>query len=230
MPQISTIIMAYTKKHRLGDLIVQHCELLPLMSRFGIPLGFGDKTIASVCEEYNVDANTFLAVANFMLSGDMTGSANVSVADMTMFLRNSHKYYLDYLLPKIRQKLIAAVEGADKQLADLMLKFYDNYVASVKQHLTFENDIVFTNVDKLLAGQPTDSSFSIESYSRRHEQIDGMLIELKNFIIKYYPSNGKTYEMNTVLYNILNCEADLHTHCEIEDAIYIPAVAKLEKK
>ena len=67
------------------------------MSRFGIALGFGDKTIAEVCAESRVDASTFLAVVNMLMNfgngAELAGE--VSVRSLTDYLHNSHGYFLD---------------------------------------------------------------------------------------------------------------------------------------
>ncbi len=49
------------------DLISDNYSLLQVMSRFGLSLGFGDKTVKEVCELNGVDCRTFLIVVNFML-------------------------------------------------------------------------------------------------------------------------------------------------------------------
>ena len=50
--------------------------------------------------------------------------------------------------------------------------------------------------------------------------------ELKNIIIKYYPSGG-TNELNGVLFDIFTCEQELASHNAVEDGIFIPAVERL---
>ena len=59
----------YTGDDRMCDLVSDRFAVLQVMSRFGIALGFGDKTIAEVCEEHRVDTATFLAVVNMLLGG-----------------------------------------------------------------------------------------------------------------------------------------------------------------
>ena len=51
------------------DLISDNYSLLQVMSRFGLSLGFGDKTVKEVCELNGVDCRTFLIVVNFMAEG-----------------------------------------------------------------------------------------------------------------------------------------------------------------
>ena len=54
--------------------------------------------------------------------------------------------------------------------------------------------------------------------------------ELKNIIIKYYTSTDSVDLLNNVLFDIFNCENDLHQHCEVEDELFVPAVQLLEAK
>ena len=56
----------YRATDKMSDLICDNYSLLMVMSRFGLSLGFGDKSVKDVCEAQHVDYRTFLAVANFI--------------------------------------------------------------------------------------------------------------------------------------------------------------------
>ena len=58
--------------------------------------------------------------------------------------------------------------------------------------------------------------------------MDKKLQELKNIIIKYYTSPTTPEQLNMVLFDIFECEADLRTHCHLEDDLFVPAVKILE--
>ena len=66
----------------------------------------------------------------------------------------------------------------------------------------------------------------MEIFRRHHDQVDAKLGELKNIIIKYYPS-GSTNELNGVLFDIFTCEQELASHNAVEDEILVPAVERL---
>ena len=51
----------------MSGLITSHYKMLFVMSRFGIPLGFGDKTIEEVCSENDIDVATFLVIVEILL-------------------------------------------------------------------------------------------------------------------------------------------------------------------
>ena len=98
----------YTGADRMCDLVCDKFPVLQVMSRFGIALGFGDRTISEVCTANEVDTATFLAVVNLLMN-QADGSIlaeEVSVRSLTDYLHNSHDYFLRFLLPSISLKLI----------------------------------------------------------------------------------------------------------------------------
>ena len=95
--------------------------------------------------------------------------------------------------------------------------------------MEYENEAVFIYVDGLLKGQLSDS-YDIATFASKHNQIDRKLTELKNIIIKYYPEKENNNLLNAVLFDIFNCEQDLASHCRVEDYMFVPAVAQMERK
>ena len=81
----------------------------------------------------------------------------------------------------------------------------------------------------LLQGEDT-GRYNIGVFVARHNQIETKLTELKNIIVKYYPSRANNNLLNTVLFDIYSCEKDLCSHCRVEDYMFVPLIAELEKK
>ena len=221
----------YIPNDKMADIICDNYSLLQVMSRFGLPLGFGDYTVEEVCHSHQVDCRTFLAVANFINKGHSRSSASIediSVESLMTYLKNAHHYFLDFQLPTIRRKLLEAIDcSMDNEVTFLILTFFDNYVKEVRNHMSYEDTHVFTYVDKLLKGEKSED-YDINMFVRHHDHIDEKLTELKNSIIKYYPDSRKSYVMNAVLFDIFNCEKDLASHNEVEDYLFVPAVLHLE--
>lgn len=224
----------YRETDKLSDLIIDNYSILMVMSRFGISLGFGDKNVKEVCLSHGVDYNTFLAVANFINEGqqvyDADNDSAVSLSALIDYLKNAHSYFLDFSLPTLRRKLIEALDfSSEDNVGMLILRFFDEYAREIRRHMDYENKAVFTYVEQLLSGHPSDK-YNIVSFSSKHNRIDAKLKELKNIIIKYYPEQGNNNLMNSVLFDIFNCEQDVLTHCQVEDCMFVPIVARLERK
>ena len=211
----------------MGDLIDDSYRILLVMSRFRIGLGFGDKTVDEVCRENGVDTATFLAVANMLMQEDPDPDVEgISVESLLGYLHTSHEYFLDFRLPGIRNKLAEVLGGAKDELTKAVLRYFDEYVAEVRKHMMYEEETVFPYVRSLLAGKkPKD--YKIDVFGSHHDQVEARLKEFKNILIKYYPVKS-TNEINSVLFDIFNCEYDLASHNAIEDRLFIPAVRLLE--
>ena len=199
--------LKYSGTDKMSDLICENYNLLLVMSRFGLSLGFGDQTVQQVCERQGVHTGTFLAVVNFM-DGECCVSEEfhdqISVEALMEYLKQAHSYFLDYNLPVIRRRLIDAIDCSQDDVAFLILKFYDEYVNEVRAHMGYENEVVFKYVNALLQGEDT-GRYNIGVFVARHNQIETKLTELKNIIVKYYPSRANNNLLNTVLFDIYSC-------------------------
>ena len=139
----------------MSDLICDNYSLLMVMSRFGLSLGFGDKSVKDVCEAQGGDCPTFLAVANFISEEQYSYSGNesdFSIPALMDYLKRAHTYFLDFNLPAIRRKLIEAIDCSHNAVAFAILRFFDEYVAEVHKHMDYEDQKVFPYVEGLLRG------------------------------------------------------------------------------
>lgn len=219
--------LSYNRNDRMRDIINDNSILLTVINRFSISLGFGDKTVAAVCEENDVDVDTFLAVVNLISGKDWSGF-RISLPSLIRYLRKSHRYILNYALPNIKKTLIEGIQQTNtSELAIFILKFYDSYVKEVRKHTEYEDNVVFSYVENLIAGDVKDR-FQIADFSSSHEHIAGTLDELKEIFIYQY--NQKENDLISIaLFNIIVCGNDLMSHCEIENKLLFPAVLRLEQ-
>ena len=213
----------------MREVINDKGKILFVMSRFGIPLGFGDKTVEEVCAAQEVDTATFLAVANFVCHNTIDNS-QIALASLIDYLRRAHTWFLEFNLPAIRRKIIEAIDCSGKdEVALLVLKFYDDYVSEVRAHMQHEEQTVFPYVDGLMKGA-LNRAYTIDQFTAKHNHIEDKLADLKNVIIRYYPQRNGGELLYSVLFDIINCEQDLDTHCSVEDEVFAPAVKQLEER
>lgn len=222
----------YYEHNRMRDLLADNALLLPALSRFGITLGFGDRTVAEVCAAAGVDTPTFLTISNFINGIRETPHPKISLPTLMSYLKSAHSYFLGYILPNIRRHMIEAISSAHatSDISFLILKFYDEYVEEVRRHMEFENNIVFSYVDELIKGsRPKD--FSIATFRDNHKPIAEKLNEIKEILICHFTSDSARVDLlNSLLFDIVVCERDLITHCSVEDEIFIPAIEELERQ
>lgn len=218
----------FTAKDSVVDLIDSDYNVLTVLSRFSLPLGFGQKTIGELCDESGIHTNAFLLVVNFLLSGeiDTVAMSEVKPMDVTYFLHNSHDYYLSYKLPHIRKNLLDALDKGHGNINPIIIKFFDDYTTLVKNHFNYEESVVFPYVRCLSMGEQSD--YTIDVFRRHHDdEIEEKLSELKNIILRYY-STSMPFKMYDALVDIFNCEADLKSHARIENDILVPMILRIE--
>ena len=221
----------YEADDKMISLIRDNYNLLQSLGSFGISLGFGDKTVQETCEDNNVDTYTFLAVVNFAMNGygEFETDDKISVPTLLHYLEASHAYFLDFQLPYIRRELTESLDENDS-LAQLILRFYNEYAREIRQHMKYEQKTLFPYVESLLEGHPTND-YNVETFSKHHGAADKKLRELKLLIIKYLPQDGlHNNQLTATLHDIYENEVWLRQHAEIEDRIFVPAIRRLEQK
>ncbi|MFA6676607.1 MAG: hemerythrin domain-containing protein [Bacteroidales bacterium] len=220
----------YSDSDKMSDLICNNYPMLLVMNRFGITLGFGDQSIREVCENKGVDVSTFLSVINLLSRDDgiiYNGRIkDISLTSLIDYLKKSHNYFLDFKLPLIREKLKKAGATDNNDICIAIMKYYDQYVQEVYNHMHYEEEVVFPYIKSLLE-EGTNPRFNIEKFSKKHDNIDNKLTELKDIIIKYYPGDGSN-NMIEVLFDIFSCAEDLSSHSIVENNLLIPAVRQIE--
>lgn len=219
--------ISYSRHDRLRDIINDNYDILMVLCRFGISLGFGDNTVEQTCRENNVDIDTFLAVIN-IISDKRWEMHKVSLPSLIGYLRKSHSHFIDYALPLIKKMLIEGIhQTTTSEISIHIMNFFDNYVAEVRKHMEYENDVIFTYVENLLEGK-VESKFKISDFSDHHEHVAGKLDDLKElFVYQYNQQNNEL--INNALFHIIKCGKDLVVHCDIENKLLFPNVTMLEE-
>ena len=54
----------YSKRTKVAELIADDNDLLSILQRLGIRLGFGETTVDEMCRRYNLSTELFLIICN----------------------------------------------------------------------------------------------------------------------------------------------------------------------
>ena len=222
----------FSSESRLSDLITAHPSLLTLLTRLGISLGFGDRSIADVCEQSGVDTSFFLLICNvYTFNNYVPSTATILGTDMmglVPYLERSHKYYVDKRLPHIERHLDAIAQKLNGRIGQVFISFFKEYKKEVVAHFVHEEKDVFPHILALLNGNQ-DTTYSIGEFLDSHSDIEGKLDDLLNIVFKYLPPQLDDDNVLDVVYDILMLSEDLKKHTFIEEKIMVPLVKHLEK-
>lgn len=236
--------MHIKKEMKLADVIQLNYMLIPVIHRFGINLGFGDKTVASVCEENQVDLNFFLQLVNAYHDKDYFPKEElqtIPVINIINYLKMTHSSYLNEKLSEIEKKInsLQSEDSEDQQYILLVKNFFDGYKSELTEHIMHEENVVFPYVltveEIIRTEQITDKNraifeaFSIEKYEEGHDDVEEKLMDLKTIMIKYLTPPANTTLYHTIIQDLFKLEEDLNYHSRIEDKVLTPKVILMEK-
>lgn len=224
-------IVIFTKESKLADLISANRNLILVLPRFGIELGFGDKSVEDVCQMYGVDVQMFLMICKVYTFNDYLPTTEqireAKFEDLLKYLEASHKYYKESRIPHIARHLDHLAAAMPEKDGKLLRRFYKEYEAEVDNHFMYEESTVFPYIQELTTGSRS-SSFTIETFEENHSNIEDKLSDLKNIIIKYLPAGILPEERISILFDLFRLAEDLDKHTLIENKILAPYVELLE--
>ena len=112
------LINAETK---LCDVILHEPSVIPVINRFGIILGVGDKSIRTVCEEKNLDCEFFVTILNTFINEDYFPENRLKsfcATQIVDYLTQTNAYYEQFQIPDTEEN-----DSLEEKLDDLKSLF-----------------------------------------------------------------------------------------------------------
>lgn len=192
----------------MADILSEHNELIPVLNRFGIRLGVGDKSIKDLCRQYDLNSDLLTTVLNVYLDEEYIPDSsldNVDIESVVDYFQNTVDNYIHDLMPNIEKHLNAfiAVSGSDNcelgVLKDLYVKFKDKMS------------------DYLQKIADCDEDFP-----------DDLLHDLKNILIKHISGDYNQNLSYAVIFSIHSFEKDLSAHNRLRNRVLRPKLNQLD--
>jgi regulator of cell morphogenesis and NO signaling len=223
----------FFEKMKLADLVLINYRLLYVFPCFGMELGFGERTVQQVCEQKGISTSLFLLVCNVHTFDDYLPDADalaaIPLADLTEYLRASHKEYLERRLPKIIDRILDLLASCQIRHGEILACVCEKYRQEVVAHFAYEEQTVFPYITALLDGRKPDR-YKIKEYESNHGDLDAALSDLKNIVIKYFPETVTIEMSRDVLIDLFLFESDMDKHTLLEDKILIALVENIDNR
>jgi regulator of cell morphogenesis and NO signaling len=221
-----------SKKMKLADIISFNYNLALLLPRFGMKLGFGDKSVTEVCSKYGVPVDFFILVCNVYSFDEYIPSKyevkETDISSLINYLNISHQHYINDRIPKIEMLLNSIADKSGEKYATLLKEFFAGYKNEVLEHFDYEEENVFPYLEALINREP-HPDYHIKDYKVSHSNIEDKLSDLMPIIFKYLPGNVAQEESVELMFSIMEFSNDLKKHSLIEEKILVPYVELLER-
>ncbi len=218
---------------KMADLLSDNNVLINLLPRLGIPLGFGEKTVAQVCSENGVSVPLFSLVCNVYAQDDYLPTLEelkqCPMLEVVNYLKVSHREYLDYEFPHIEKHLQEVVQHWNVKYRMSIINFFNEYKKEVENHFQYEEEVVFPYIHNLI--HPTSSKkrvYKIAVFEKQHSNIEDTLHDFTSLLIKYIPSDVAPRERVYMLADVFALSEDIEKHAILEEKVLIPYIKAIE--
>jgi len=232
-----------TATMKMCDVIHSNYLLIPVVNRFGIRLGFGEKTVKTVCKECGIDVEFFLTIINVFSNENYFPQRRLQTFNVLMiveYLRKTHSYYIETQVPLIERLIKELIHHSPKSNSSLKLvkKFFLEYKKELLAHLKREESVTFPYVERVYNAYRKHRSglksgkqvqYSMQVYEKEHDDVDDKLYDLQNILIKYISGGFDEPLCNAIIFELFRLEQDIKDHTRIEDNILRPVVQEMEE-
>lgn len=217
---------------KMADVLSHHNNILNLLPRLGIPLGFGESTVKQVCADNKVSLPLFLLICNVYIQDeylpDIEELRQCPMEEIVNYLKASHEDYLEYSFPHIEDHLADVVRDWSEKYRISITIFFSEYKKEVVSHFQFEEDEVFPYVHSLIQHNLTKKGFNkLGLFEKQHGNIEDKLRDFTSLLIKYIPADVSQRERIDMLIDIYSLSEDIEKHATIEEKILIPYIKAL---
>lgn len=221
-----------TPDTKLCEVIVDEPSVVPVINRFGIVLGVGDRTIKSICKEKGIDTSFFITILNafihesFFLE-NVTGAFNAG--DVVDYLRKTNNSYLRNQLPNIERHFAALISRSDSNNnLPLLFNFYREVKTEIERRIDSDNQWF----DAIISAEQSNSEVSVagNAVQAESDSIEDKLSDLINMFVIHLRGDYDRNLCHAVLFAVISLEKDIRQNNRIRNRVLRPLVDALNSR
>ena len=206
-----------TPDTKLCEVIVDEPSVVPVINRFDIVLGVGDRTIKSICKEKGIDTSFFITILNafihesFFLE-NVTGAFNAG--DVVDYLRKTNNSYLRNQLPNIERHFAALISRSDSNNnLPLLFNFYREVKTEIERRIDSDNQWF----DAIISAEQSNSEVSVagNAVQAESDSIEDKLSDLINMFVIHLRGDYDRNLCHAVLFAVISLEKDIRQNNRI---------------
>lgn len=221
-----------TPDTKLCEVIVDEPSVVPVINRFDIVLGVGDRTIKSICKEKGIDTSFFITILNafihesFFLE-NVTGAFNAG--DVVDYLRKTNNSYLRNQLPNIERHFAALISRSDSNNnLPLLFNFYREEKTEIERRIDSDNQWF----DAIISAEQSNSEVSVagNAVQAESDSIEDKLSDLINMFVIHLRGDYDRNLCHAVLFAVISLEKDIRQNNRIRNRVLRPLVDALNSR
>lgn len=222
-----------TPDTKLCEVIVDEPSVVPVINRFDIVLGVGDRTIKSICKEKGIDTSLFfITILNALIHEsffleNVTGAFNAG--DVVDYLRKTNNSYLRNQLPNIERHFAALISRSDSNNnLPLLFNFYREVKTEIERRIDSDNQWF----DAIISAEQSNSEVSVagNAIQAESDSIEDKLSDLINMFVIHLRGDYDRNLCHAVLFAVISLEKDICQNNRIRNRVLRPLVDALNSR
>lgn len=221
-----------TPDTKLCEVIVDEPSVVPVINRFDIVLGVGDRTIKSICKEKGIDTSFFITILNAFINEsffleNVTGAFNAG--DVVDYLRKTNNSYMRNQLPNIERHFAALISRSDSNNnLPLLFNFYREVKTEIERRIDSDNQWF----DAIISAEQSNSEVSVAGNAAQAESdsIEDKLSDLINMFVIHLRGDYDRNLCHAVLFAVISLEKDICQNNRIRNRVLRPLVDALNSR
>ncbi len=221
-----------TPDTKLCEVIVDEPSVVPVINRFDIVLGVGDRTIKSICKEKGIDTSFFITILNAFINEsffleNVTGAFNAG--DVVDYLRKTNNSYLRNQLPNIERHFAALISRSDSNNnLPLLFNFYIEVKTEIERRIDSDNQWF----DAIISAEQSNSEVSVagNAVQAESDSIEDKLSDLINMFVIHLRGDYDRNLCHAVLFAVISLEKDIRQNNRIRNRVLRPLVDALNSR
>lgn len=221
-----------TPDTKLCEVIVDEPSVVPVINRFDIVLGVGDRTIKSICKEKGIDTSFFITILNAFINEsffleNVTGAFNAG--DVVDYLCKTNNSYLRNQLPNIERHFAALISRSDSNNnLPLLFNFYREVKTEIERRIDSDNQWF----DAIISAEQSNSEVSVagNAVQAESDSIEDKLSDLINMFVIHLRGDYDRNLCHAVLFAVISLEKDICQNNRIRNRVLRPLVDALNSR
>lgn len=197
-----------TKNTIFSELLITHSFLIPVVNRFGIRLGVGDKSVATVCKENNINVYFFITILRIYLDEELCHEEDLclfDVSDIVEYIKTATDHFSQTLIPNIEKHFMPLIAMSDSDNEELRV------------------------INKIFGQFKSEfSRYTRQGLERKDEFSCDLLLKIKSILVKHISGNYNQNLAYAVIFSIDSLEKELTKQNLIFDLLLSPKLKELD--
>ncbi len=212
-----------------SDVIRENPSLIPLLGRFGIGLGMGDRSIGEVAGIHGTDPDFLLTLLNTCLNAGYFPEKKLSgfdTAQIARFLIATNEYWRRFQIPNTEKHLYAFLSASrsENNALEELKKMWQTFSGGLLLRIDKESD----SLVRLLSGGTSTALPDASIPETDVDQPENALADMQNVLIRFISGRYDANLCYAVIFSLHAFEKDIRLQSRIRRRILVPMLKNRE--